>query len=67
MFRTLPAHPEDKSGKPKLVRFLIPVYREKSTKPEASVGTEDKGEQGQTEIVRKIGSPSFLSVVWCLK
>jgi len=37
--------PEGNSGKPKLVRFLIPVYREKSTKPEASVGTEDKREQ----------------------
>ncbi len=37
--------PEGNSGKPKLVRFLIPVYREKSTKPEASVGTEDKQEQ----------------------
>jgi hypothetical protein len=44
--------PEGNSGKPKLVRFLIPVYREKSTKPEASVGTEDKREQGRrvTEI-----------------
>ena len=37
--------PEGNSGKPKLVRFLIPVYREKSTKPEASVGTADKQEQ----------------------
>ena len=44
--------PEGNSGKPKLVRFLIPVYREKSTKPEASVGTEDKQEQDRrvTEI-----------------
>ena len=44
--------PEGNSGKPKLVRFLIPVYREKSTKPEASVGTEDKREQDRrvTEI-----------------
>ena len=44
--------PEGNSGKPKLVRFLIPVYREKSTKPEASVGTEGKQEQDRqaTEI-----------------
>ena len=44
--------PEGNSGKPKLVRFLIPVYREKRTKPEASVGTEDKQEQDRrvTEI-----------------
>jgi hypothetical protein len=44
--------PEGNSGKPKLVRFLIPVYREQSTKPEASVGTEDKQEQDRrmTEI-----------------
>ena len=44
--------PEGNSGKPKLVRFLIPVYREKSTKPEASVGTEDKKKQDRrvTEI-----------------
>jgi hypothetical protein len=46
--------PEGNSGKPKLVRFLIPVYREKSTKPEASVGTEDKREQGRR--VTEIGS-----------
>ena len=44
--------PEGNSGKPKLVRFLIPVYREQSTKPEASVGTEDKQEQDRkvTEV-----------------
>ena len=44
--------PEGNSGKPKLVRFLIPVYREKSTTPEASVGTEDKQEQDRqvTEV-----------------
>jgi len=46
--------PEGNSGKPKLVRFLIPVYREKSTKPEASVGTEDKQEQDRR--VREISS-----------
>ncbi len=46
--------PEGNSGKPKLVRFLIPVYREKSTKPEASVGTEDKQEQDRR--VPEIGS-----------
>lgn len=39
--------PEGNSGKPKLVRFLIPVYREKSTKPETSVGTGDKQEQNR--------------------
>jgi hypothetical protein len=46
--------PEGNSGKPKLVRFLIPVYREKSTRPEASVGTEDKQEQDRR--VAEIGS-----------
>ena len=46
--------PEGNSGKPKLVRFLIPVYREKSTRPEASVGTEDKQEQDRR--VTGIGS-----------
>ena len=39
--------PEGNSGTPKLVRFLIPVYREKSTKPETSVGTGDKQEQNR--------------------
>ena len=46
--------PEGNSGKPKLVRFLIPVYREKSTSPEASVGTEDKQEQDRR--VTEMGS-----------
>jgi hypothetical protein len=46
--------PEGNSGKPKLVRFLIPVYREKSTKPEASVKAEDKREQDRR--VTDIGS-----------
>jgi hypothetical protein len=34
--------PEGNSGKAKLIRFLIPVYREKGTHRKASVGTEDK-------------------------
>ena len=32
--------PEGNSGKAKLIRFLIPVYREKGTHRKASVGTE---------------------------
>jgi hypothetical protein len=46
--------PEGNAGKTKLVRFLIPVYREKSTKPEASVGTEGKHKQDRS--VREISS-----------
>ncbi len=34
--------PEGNSGKAKLIRFLIPVYREKGTQRKISVGTEDK-------------------------
>ena len=34
--------PEGNTGKAKLIRFLIPVYREKGTQRKASVGTEDK-------------------------
>lgn len=34
--------PEGNYGKAKLIRFLIPVYREKGTHRTASVGTEDK-------------------------
>jgi hypothetical protein len=34
--------PEGNSGKAKLIRFLIPVYREKGTHRKASAGTEDK-------------------------
>lgn len=34
--------PEGNSGKAKLIRFLIPVYREKGTQRQASVGTEGK-------------------------
>lgn len=34
--------PEGDSGKAKLIRFLIPVYREKGTQRKTSVGTEDK-------------------------
>jgi hypothetical protein len=34
--------PEGNSGKTKLIRFLIPVYRERGTHRKASVGTEDK-------------------------
>ena len=34
--------PEGNSGKAKLIRFLIPVYREKGTQRKMSVGTEDK-------------------------
>ena len=34
--------PEGNSGKAKLIRFLIPVYRERGTHRKASVGTEDK-------------------------
>ena len=34
--------PEGNSGKAKLIRFLIPVYREKGTQRKTSVGTEDK-------------------------
>jgi hypothetical protein len=34
--------PEGNSGKAKLIRFLIPVYREQGTHRKASVGTEDK-------------------------
>ena len=36
--------PEGNTGKAKLIRFLIPVYREKGTQRKASVGTEDKRE-----------------------
>ena len=34
--------PEGNYGKAKLIRFLIPVYREKGTHRTASVGPEDK-------------------------
>lgn len=34
--------PEGNSGQAKLIRFLIPVYREKGTQRKISVGTEDK-------------------------
>lgn len=41
--------PEGNSGKAKLIRFLVPVYREKGTQRKASVGTEDKQKNLATE------------------
>jgi hypothetical protein len=44
--------PEGNSGKAKLIRFLVPVYREKGTQRKASVGTGDE----QKNLVTKEGS-----------